>query len=83
MENQSFPSNISEWTWETIDSLSENSHPENSYLEYKQYLEYPNRGDPSETEWRRNVERGINTLGGSVEKAGNNLYRAELPPVLR
>ena len=29
------------------------------------------------------VERGIKTLGGSVEKAGNNLYRAELPPVLR
>lgn len=41
MENQPFPSEVTEWTWETVHSLSESEHPENLYLEYKQYLEYP------------------------------------------
>jgi len=57
MENQSFPSNLSGWTWDTIESLSETEHPENTYLEYKQYLEYPDNNDTSATEWRQNVER--------------------------
>lgn len=57
MENQSFPSNISEWTWKTIESHTETNHPENAYLEYKQYLEYPDRDGTSESEWRQNVER--------------------------
>lgn len=65
MENQSFPSNVSEWTWETIESLSEANHPENTYLEYKRYLEYPDNHDSSESEWRQNVEREFTALANA------------------
>lgn len=66
MENQSFPSEVTEWTWETIERLSETNHPENTYLEYKQYLEYPERDDhSSKTEWRRNIEREFTALANA------------------
>lgn len=69
MENQSFPSNISEWTWQTIESLTETNHPENAHLEYKQYLEYPDSDATSEYEWRQNVEREFTAFanaGGGI-----------------
>lgn len=70
MQNQSFPREISEWTWETIESLSEANQPENTYLEYKQYLEYPNNPNTSEDLWRQNVEREFtafaNASGGII-----------------
>lgn len=69
MENQSFPSDVSGWTWETIESLSETNHAENTYLEYKQYLQYPGGDDTTETEWRNNVEREFTAFanaGGGV-----------------
>lgn len=37
----------------------------------------------SEAEIREFFEQGIAALGGNVEKAGNNLFRAELPEPLR
>jgi len=37
----------------------------------------------SEADLREFFERGISALGGDVEKAGNNLFRAELPESLR
>jgi len=70
MENQSFPSNISEWTWQTIEPLTETNHPENAHLEYKQYLEYPDSDGTSEFEWRQNVDREFtafaNASGGII-----------------
>jgi len=70
MENQSFPSDILEWTWETTESLSESNQSENTYLEYKQYLQYPDNDSTSETEWRRNIEREFtafaNASGGII-----------------
>ncbi|WP_167879951.1 ATP-binding protein [Halorhabdus rudnickae] len=70
MENQSFPSDLSKWTWETIESLSDLNHPENTYLEYKQYLQYPGSPGTTESEWRQNVEREFtafaNASGGII-----------------
>lgn len=70
MENQSFPSDVEKWTWETITTLSSTDHPENTYLEYKQYLEYPGHDDTSAREWRQNVEREFtaftNASGGII-----------------
>jgi hypothetical protein len=70
MQNQSFPSKISEWTWETIELLSEANQPENTYLEYKQYLEYPDNPGTSEELWRQNIEREFtafaNASGGII-----------------
>ena len=37
----------------------------------------------SEADIRQFFERGISALGGEVETAGNNLFRAELPDALR
>jgi ERCC4-related helicase len=37
----------------------------------------------SEADLREFFERGISVLGGNVEKAGDNLFRAELPDSLR
>ena len=70
MESQSFPSDISEWTWETVEALSDSNHPENTYLEYKKHLQYPDHDGTSETEWRHNVEREFtafaNASGGII-----------------
>lgn len=70
MESQSFPSEVTEWAWETVSFLSDAAHPENLYLEYKQYLEFPDSGDISESEWRQNVEREFtafaNASGGII-----------------
>ena len=70
MENQSFPSGVTEWTWETVCSLSDVAHPENLYLEYKQYLEFPDNDATSESEWRQNIEREFtafaNASGGII-----------------
>ena len=65
MENQPFPSKVTDWTWETVHSLSESEHPENLYLEYKQYLEYPDNEGTSEAEWRQNVEREFTALANA------------------
>lgn len=65
MENQPFPSEVTEWTWETVHSLSESEHPENLYVEYKQYLEYPDNEGTSEAEWRQNVEREFTALANA------------------
>ncbi|MWG35300.1 helicase-related protein [Halomarina oriensis] len=37
----------------------------------------------TEADIRRFVDRGLTALGGTMEKAGNNLYRAELPESIR
>ena len=37
----------------------------------------------TEADIREFVERGVEALGGTVETAGTNLYRARLPPALR
>jgi len=65
MENQSFPSEVTEWTWETVRSLSDAAHPENLYLEYKQYLEFPDSDATSESEWRQNIEREFTALANA------------------
>lgn len=71
MENQSFPSDVSEWDWETIQSLTDSGQSENLYLEYKRHLRFPETSTKkSETEWKRNVEREFtafaNASGGII-----------------
>jgi hypothetical protein len=71
MDNHPFPSDVSEWTWDTIESLAESGQPENLYLEYKRHLQYPEADtEKSETEWKRNVEREFtafaNASGGII-----------------
>lgn len=71
MDNQPFPSDVSEWTWDTIESLAESGQSENLYLEYKRHLRYPEENtEKSETEWKRNVEREFtafaNASGGVI-----------------
>ena len=71
MDNQPFPSEVSEWSWTTIESLSESGQSENLYLEYKRHLRYPKEDtEKSETEWKRNVEREFtafaNASGGII-----------------
>jgi Skp family chaperone for outer membrane proteins len=71
MDNQPFPSDVSKWTWDTIESFAECRQMENLYLEFKRHLRYPevNTGK-SETEWKRNVEREFtafaNASGGII-----------------
>lgn len=71
MDNQPFPSDVSEWTWDTLESLAESGQSENLYLEYKRHLRYPAEDtEKSETEWKRNVEREFtafaNASGGII-----------------
>ncbi|WP_136718584.1 AlbA family DNA-binding domain-containing protein [Halorientalis salina] len=71
MDSQPFPSNVSEWTWDTLESLAESGQAENLYLEYKRHLRYPKKDSAkSETEWKRNVEREFtafaNASGGII-----------------
>lgn len=71
MDNQPFPSDVSGWRWETIESLAESGQAENLYLEYKQHLRYPEEDtEKSETEWKRNIEREFtafaNASGGII-----------------
>lgn len=71
MENQPFPSDVSEWTWDTIQSLADSGQSENLYLEYKRHLQYPEENtEKSETEWKRNLEREFtaftNASGGII-----------------
>ncbi|PSQ20678.1 ATP-binding protein [Halobacteriales archaeon QS_9_67_17] len=71
MDNQPFPSDVSEWSWDTVESLAESGQSENLYLEYKRHLQHPdNNTEKSETEWKRNVEREFtafaNASGGII-----------------
>jgi len=71
MDNQPFPSDVSEWTWDTLESLTESEQTENLYLEYKRHLRYPEKDtEKSKTEWKRNVEREFtafaNASGGII-----------------
>ena len=71
MDNQPFPADVSEWTWDTLESLVESRQSENLYLEYKRHLRYPKKDTKkSETEWKRNVEREFtafaNASGGII-----------------
>jgi hypothetical protein len=71
MENQPFPSDVTKWTWETLESLVESGQSENQYLEFKRHLYFPEgEKEKSETEWRRNVEREFtafaNANGGII-----------------
>lgn len=69
--NQPHPTEVSDWSWETLQVLSESGQSENRYLEYKRHLQYPNDGvAKSVKEWRRNVEREFtafaNANGGII-----------------
>ena len=71
MDSQPFPADVSEWTWNTLETLAESGQLENLYLEYKRYLRYPEKDtEKSETEWKRNVEREFtafaNASGGII-----------------
>ncbi|SFG35466.1 Putative DNA-binding domain-containing protein [Halopelagius inordinatus] len=66
MESQLFPTEVLEWTWETIESLRENEQEENRYLEYKAHLHYPeDENDKSKTEWRHNIEAEITAFANA------------------
>ncbi|WP_254279646.1 AlbA family DNA-binding domain-containing protein [Haloarcula marina] len=82
MENQPFPSDVSEWTWDTLESLAESGQSENRYLEYKRQLEYPETDtNKSKREWKRDVEREFtafaNASGGIVVFGMNDDGRPE------
>lgn len=71
MENQLFPSEVSDWTWDTLQSLSDSEQSENLYLEYKEHLRYESTNqEKSKTEWKRNIEREFtafaNASGGII-----------------
>jgi len=71
MENQPFPSEVSDWTWDTLQSLSDSGQSENLYLEYKEYLRYADTNqEKSKTEWKKNIEREFtafaNASGGII-----------------
>jgi hypothetical protein len=70
MENQPFASTATEWSQETISTLTDNEHPENTYLEYKRHLRYQDDGDTSKAEWRSGLERELtafaNASGGFI-----------------
>jgi DNA-dependent RNA polymerase auxiliary subunit epsilon len=72
MEEQPFPTDVDEWSWETIQRLRDNEISESAYLEYKQHIAYPEDADikPSETEWRHDIEREFvafaNSAGGII-----------------
>ena len=82
MDNQPFPSDVSEWTWDTLESLAESGQSENRYLEYKRHLEYPETDtNKSEREWKRDVEREFtafaNASGGILIFGMNDDGRPE------
>lgn len=82
MENQPFPSDVSEWTWDTLESLAESGQSENRYLEYKRHLEYPEPDtNKSKREWKRDVEREFtafaNASGGILVFGMNDDGRPE------
>jgi predicted HTH transcriptional regulator len=71
MENQPFPSEVSDWSWETLQSLSDSGQSENLYLEYKEHLRYEDTNqEKSKKEWKRNIEREFtafaNASGGII-----------------
>jgi hypothetical protein len=68
MEDQPFPSDVGEWSWETIERLKHNEILESAYLEYKQYITYPDDENitPSEQEWRHNIEREFTAFANST-----------------
>lgn len=76
MENQPFPSDVSEWTWDTLESLAKSGQSENLYLEYKRHLQYPEKDtNKSKREWRRDVEREFTAFanaGGGILIFGMN-----------
>ncbi|MFB6234077.1 MAG: ATP-binding protein [Halopenitus sp.] len=69
------PTNVTEWDWETVQSLEAAS--ESQYLEFKQSIEADN--DQNSTEWRNSIEKEIlafaNSTGGilvfGVDDNGN------------
>ncbi|WP_410766420.1 ATP-binding protein [Haloferax sp. DFSO60] len=71
MESQPFPSEVSDWTWDTLQSLSDSGQSENLYLEYKQHLRYADTNqEKSKSEWKKNIEREFtafaNASGGII-----------------
>ncbi|AEN07315.1 AAA-4 family protein (plasmid) [halophilic archaeon DL31] len=71
MENQLFPSEVSDWTWDTLQSLSDTGQSENLYLEFKEHLRYADTNqEKSKKEWKRNIEREFtafaNASGGII-----------------
>lgn len=56
-----FPMNVNDWSWETIDSLSNQS--EGQYLEYKQTLHAED--EDSKDEWQRGLEREITAFANA------------------
>jgi len=71
MENQPFPAEASDWTWDTLQSLSDSGQTENLYLEYKEHLRYADTDqEKSKKQWKRNVEREFtafaNASGGII-----------------
>ncbi|WP_226021905.1 ATP-binding protein [Halomicrobium salinisoli] len=71
MENQPFPSEVSDWRWDTLQSLSDSGQSENLYLEYKEHLLYADTNqEKSKKEWKRNIEREFtafaNASGGII-----------------
>lgn len=68
MEDQPFPADVNEWSWETIQRLENNKTLESTYLEYKQHISYPDDSgiEPSEREWRHNIEREFTAFANST-----------------
>lgn len=72
MEEQPFPTDVNEWSWETIQRLKDNDVLESAYLEYKRHISYPDDAgiEPSEREWRHDIEREFvafaNSAGGII-----------------
>ena len=71
MENQLFPSEVSDWTWDTLQSLADSEQSENLYLEYKKHLRYADTNqEKSKKEWKKNIEREFtafaNASGGII-----------------
>lgn len=66
MENQPFPSEASDWSWDTLQSLSDSGQSENLYLEYKEHLRYGDTNqEKSKKEWKRNIEREFTAFANS------------------
>ncbi|AAG20152.1 ATP-binding protein [Halobacterium salinarum] len=72
MQERLYPSSVDEWDVETLEGLVEHSVAEDQYLEYKQYLRYPDHREPepSKSEWRKDIEREFaafaNASGGVI-----------------
>ncbi|WP_135826272.1 AlbA family DNA-binding domain-containing protein [Halorussus ruber] len=56
-----FPTDVNEWSWETLNSLSNQS--EGQYLEYKEKLHAKN--EESKDKWKRSLEREITAFANA------------------